>query len=58
MYGSCFEMSRPFGLQPRPVFAIRGLARSLGHTDLLLLSRARELRHVVYCTAEPPRPPQ
>lgn len=47
MCGSCFEMSRPFGLQPRPVFAIGALARSLGHTDLLLLSCARELRHVV-----------
>lgn len=29
-----------------------------GHTHLLLLSSGRELRHLAYCTAEPPRPPQ
>lgn len=58
MCASCFELSRPFGLQPRPVFAIGGPGPVTGHTDLLLLSCARELRHVVYCTAEPPRPPQ
>lgn len=76
--GSCFEVSRPFGLQPRPVFAIGPWP---GHCSVLLgpvlpsewprshaatplisylsgREPGRELRHVVSCTAEPPRPPQ